>query len=277
MKKYLTNTLILIAFILAACTGEETPTESPDVLMTSAVGSMVASFFGTQTAMYTPPPPTSISTNTPLSKPATLYPTATFGPTFTPTYIYYSPTPTAATGTVTPTGTLPTPTVNSASLAVGCNNLAFIRDVNIPAGTVFEKSQVFTKTWKVQNTGTCNWAGQYILVSAGGDTLGGEPVKTGKAVPVWSWSELSIELQAPKTPGKYTSYWRLSDGKSMFGATLAVSILVQDVIPTATTVPPTATPSPTTGPTATPTSTLAPTQTPTPTPTFTQTPSPTPT
>jgi hypothetical protein len=272
MKKYLFSTLILIVFILVACTGTETPTQSADVLMTSAVGSMVASFFGTQTAMYTPPSPTFIPTNTPLPTPVLKYPTPTFGPTFTPTRVYFSATP----GTITPTGTLPTPTVNSASLAVGCNNLAFIRDVNIPADTVFEKNQVFTKTWKVQNTGTCNWTLLYTLVSAGGDTLGGEATRISTPVRIGNWSEVSVELQAPNKPGKYTGYWRLSSGQGKFGASLAVSIVVQDVVPTA--VPATATLSPTPAPTATPTPTptpIPPTQTPTETPT--QTPNPTPT
>jgi hypothetical protein len=229
MKKYAISILIL-AFIvvgLASCAGTETATEDPEVLMTSAVGSMVASFFGTQTAMYTPPPPTSAATNTPLPSPTIIFPTATLVPTLTPIYIYYTATPTLGTTTVTPTGTLPTPTVNGSLLAVGCNNLAFIRDVNIPSGTSFEVNQVFTKTWKVQNTGTCDWKSQYVLVSAGGDTLGGETTKTGRAVPIWSWSEVSVELQAPKTPGTYTSYWRISDGKSAFGATLGVTIVVK--------------------------------------------------
>jgi len=237
MKKYLTSILIvlLIASILAACSGEAAPTENPEALMTSAVGSMVASFFGTQTAMYTPPAPTATPTLTRLPSPTIIYPTATFGSTPTPTYLYYSATP----GTITPTGTQPTPTVNSASLAVGCNNLAFIRDVNIPSGTVFGKNEVFTKTWKVQNNGTCPWMYQYSLVPAGGNSLGGETLRIQKTVAVWSWSELSVELQAPKTPGTYTSYWRLSNGQSMFGATLAVTIVVKDVAPTAV---PTATP-----------------------------------
>jgi hypothetical protein len=242
MKKYITSTLILIVFILAACTGEQTPTQNPDALMTSAVGSMVASFFGTQTAMYTPPAPTSTATMTFIPSPTIIYPTATLAPTLTPTYIYYSATP----GSITPTGTLPTPTVNSASLAVGCNNLALVRDVNVPAGTIFEKNHVFTKTWKVENTGTCDWMYQYSLVPSGGDGLGGETTRIQKVVSVGNWSELTVELQAPKTPGTYTGYWRLSNGQSAFGATMTVSIVVRDVAPTAapdTAVPTTAVPS----------------------------------
>ena len=256
MKKYITSILIviLIVFILTACTGEAPPTEGADVLMTSVVGTMVASFQDTQTAMYTPPVPTSTATYTPVPSPTIIYPTTTLGPTLTPTFIYYSATPTS--GTITPTGTLPTPTVNSASLAVGCNNLAFIRDVSVPAGTVFEKGREFTKTWKVQNTGTCDWMYQYTLVPLGEETFGGVNTKIQKRVPVWSWSEITVDLQAPKKPGTYTSYWRLSNGQSLFGETLAVSFVVKDVLPTA--VPPTATLPPTTAPTETPSPTNTP-------------------
>lgn len=261
MKKNITLIIILFAVILTACEGTEVPEENADVLMTSAVGSMVASFFGTQTAMFTPPASASAFTATiqPLASSTVIYPTTTLVPLSTATFIYYSATPTA--GTITPTGTQPTPTVNSAALAVGCNNLAFIRDVNIPAGTVIEKNQVFTKTWKVQNIGTCNWLSQYTLVSAGGDTLGGENLITQKPVLIGNWSELSVELQAPNAAGTYTGYWRLSNNQSMFGATLAVSIVVKDA---ATDVPATATLSPTTTPTLTYTPTLMSTPTPTP-------------
>jgi hypothetical protein len=239
MKKYISSMLafLLIAFVVVACTGTEVPEQTDEGLMTSAVGSMVASFFGTQTAMYTPPSPTTLPTNTFLPTPTIQFPTATLGATQTATYIYYSPTP----GTITPTGTLPTPTVNSASLAVGCNNLAFVRDVTVPAGTVLKPNQDFVKTWKVENIGTCDWMYQYIVVPAGGDTLGGKSTKIQKLVKVGNWTDLSVGMTAPNKPGKYTGYWRLSNGTSAFGATLTVSFTVS-ANPTDTPVPPTETP-----------------------------------
>jgi len=238
MKKYLTSILvaILLVSILTACVGEEVPTEDPDAFMTSVVGTMVSSFFSTQTAMYTPPAPTAtaaIATIAPLPTATVVYPTATFALILTPTFIFYSATP----ATITPTGTLATMTVDASSLAVGCDNLAFIRDVNIPSGTVIEREQDFTKTWKVQNTGTCDWMYQYSLVPSGGDDLGGGATKIQKTVTVWDWSELSVSLQAPKKPGTYTSYWRLSNGQTAFGATLAISIVVSDGSAASTPVP----------------------------------------
>jgi len=233
MKKQLTSLLIIILImsILTACTGAETPTQDPNALMTSVVGTMVGAFFATQTAMYSPPAPLPTATIMVLPSSTIIYPTATLPPTLTPTYLYFSPTP--GIGTITPTGTLSTATVDGGALAVGCNNLAFIRDVTIPAGTVIEKGQDFKKTWKVQNTGTCDWMYQYSLIPVGGDSLGGDITKIQKVVSVWDWSELSLQLEAPKKPGTYVSYWRLSNGQSEFGATLTVSVVVADVAPTA--------------------------------------------
>jgi hypothetical protein len=265
MKKHQTTTLIILIFalLLTACTGEQANEENPEILMTSAVGTMVASFFETQTAAHTPSVPTASPPPTlaPLSSPTLVLSTATLGPTPTPT-LYYSPTP----GTVTPTGTLATVTVNPASLAYGCNNLAFVRDVNIPSGTVMQPGEFFTKTWKVENTGTCDWAYNYVLIFTSGNNLSGETNRIQKKVAVGGWSELSVAMAAPEEPGTYTSSWRFSDGTNMFGSTLSVSIVVKS--PTATPIPATSTPTPapTNTPTPTPT-TAAPTDTPTPTPT----------
>jgi hypothetical protein len=159
---------------------------------------------------------------------------------------------------------LATATVNPSLLAVGCNNLAFIRDVTIPAGTVIKKNQDFTKTWKVQNTGTCNWMYQYGLVLLSGDRYGGKDTKIQRLVTVNDWSEVSVNMTAPNKPGKYTNYWRMTDLNGvMFGATLSVSFVVAE--------PPTQTAAPTITKTSAPVPTFTNTSPP-PAPTFTNTP-----
>ncbi|MBC7877693.1 MAG: hypothetical protein H7Y59_11040 [Anaerolineales bacterium] len=254
--------------MLVSCAGQA-PTEEVNVIMTDAINTMVVSFFETQTALVTPVTATSTVTQTPFPT-VTLFPSATS--LVSPTFIYYTATLGSLTpGTPTVTGTPPTATVNPGALAVGCNNLAFIRDVTIPAGTVIVKNKGFTKTWKVQNTGTCNWMYQYGLVLLSGDRYGGKDIKIQKLVTVDDWSELSIHMTAPKKAGTYTSYWRMTnlDG-IMFGATLVVSFVVVDSatstsVPTATsTITNTVAPAPTSSFTFTPVPTN--TETPTPTP-----------
>lgn len=245
MKVIVSLSLILV--FLASCGGESEPQGMDvDALLTAAVGTMAASIFETQTAMVTPETPTGTSAMTPLPT-FTPFPSGT-PQLATPTFIFYTATlGTLTPGTPTATGTQPTATVNPALLASGCNNLAFIRDVNMPSGTVLQKEEGFTKTWKVQNTGTCNWMYQYRLVLLSGDAAGAESGYIGKQVAVWSWAEVSVSGTAPKKPGTYTSYWRMADGAGrMFGATLTLSFVVAQ--PTA--VPPTPVP---------PTNTLIPT------------------
>ena len=220
---------LLVSVLAVSCGGTEEPVvEDVDALVTAGVGTMVASFFETQTAAVTPATITPVATLTPLPT-FTLYPTSTPLPLPSPTIIFYTATfsiPTSGIPTVT--GTLPTATVNSAALANGCNNLAFIRDVNLPAGTVVGKEEQITKTWKVQNIGTCEWKFQYRLAFLSGDDLRASGDYIRKQVAVWDWSEVSISFTSPSKPGTYTSYWRMVDGDGkMFGTTLVVSFVIQ--------------------------------------------------
>lgn len=220
---------LLVSVFAVSCGGTEEPVvEDVDALVTAGVGTMVASFFETQTAAVTPATITPVATLTPLPT-FTLYPTSTPLPLPSPTIIFYTATfsiPTSGIPTVT--GTLPTATVNSAALANGCNNLAFIRDVNLPAGTVVGKEEEITKTWKVQNIGTCEWKFQYRLAFLSGDDLRASGDYIRKQVAVWDWSEVSISFTSPSKPGTYTSYWRMVDGDGkMFGTTLVVSFVIQ--------------------------------------------------
>jgi hypothetical protein len=136
-------------------------------------------------------------------------------------------TPVVILGSPTPTGTQYTPTPNPSTLGYGCNNLALIRDVTIPAGTVFKPGEKFTKTWQVSNTGTCDWVYLYRLVFVSGDKMSGGPSTLGRVIPPGDWRQLSVDLKAPSTPGTYTGYWRFGDQSgNVFGSTLGVSIVV---------------------------------------------------
>ena len=255
-RKFLTPLLILFMLLTACGSGLATSTPvDPNSISTSLVGTLVASLFQTQTAQVplnptsTPMPPTPINT--------LVYPTLNLQ---TPTIIYYYPT----LGTITPvftpsvTGTVFTPTVDPNSLASGCNNMAFVRDVTVPSGMVFAPKQDFVKTWKVANIGTCKWQYQYEILLLSGNAFNAKTTKLNNVVDVGNWTEISIGMGAPKNPGDYTSYWRMADPNgNMFGATLVVSFTVSTT-PTDTPVPPTQT--------TVPTSTLSPTPTDTPTP-----------
>jgi hypothetical protein len=215
--------LLFAATLLAACAPQvaESPTVDVNAVMTQGVGTFVAQFFQTQTAMYTPPTPTPLNTPTPIpsSTPLSLpSPSATYA--FFATSVVYP--------SATPTGTYYTPTVNPSTLAYGCNNLGLINDLAPAAGTIFKPDDTFTKSWQVANTGTCDWTLAYKLVFVSGDRMDGTSSRPRNVIPPSKWTQLGINLTAPSREGTYTGYWQLSDGGGHgFGALLKVSIVVK--------------------------------------------------
>jgi hypothetical protein len=243
--------VIILSILLTAC-GSGVATSTPvdaNSISTALVGTLVASLFQTQTALVPPSPISTVVPPTPLN--TLVLPTIIFQ---TPTLYYVPPLVTTTPYNLSPTvtGTLPTLTVDANSLAYGCNNLAFIRDVTIPSGTVLNPNQDFVKTWKVANTGTCKWMFQYQLKLLSGNAFNAKTTKLLSVVDPGHWAELSVGMGTPKNPGNYTSYWRMADANgNMFGASLAVSFTVAR--PSPTNVPATNTGIPTSAPTETPT------------------------
>jgi hypothetical protein len=220
---------VLFILLLSACGNAAVPAELPaEVLLTEGVNTLVASYFETQTAMAPVPTASLPATNTPFPSP-TFQPLLPTTPLVTPTYTFIYYTATSGTLTVTATGTQYTPTVDPKSLAYGCNNLAFITDVNYPSGTVVQPRDNITKTWKVQNTGTCNWQYVFRLTQIGGTDFDAPSVNLGKVVTVNDWANVSINLDVPRKAGTYSAYWRMEDGDGhLFGSTLGITITVRD-------------------------------------------------
>lgn len=261
--------LLLLSTLLAACGGTTAEGESTldvNAILTAGVGTLAASIFQTQTALVPQGTETSSPTANPTASPLTL---PTLGPSATQGFVFV---PVVGTSSLLPTatGTLRTPTPNPSTLAFGCNNLLLIRDETIPAGIVLRPQESFTKIWKVENNGTCNWALQYRLALFGGERMDAFPSGLGRVIEPARWTQLSLVLTAPRQPGTYIGYWRLGNqAGNMFGSTLTVSIVVGTPTntpqPTETfsPVPPTVTPSETLPPTATETPTNTPIITPT--------------
>jgi hypothetical protein len=259
MLKHIFQITILVAigaFLLSACSlggGNETPTPtmmSVDEIFTAAAQTVIAQI--TQQAPITQP--TSIFTDTPL----------VITPSITPL----------------PSRTLPPPT------ATNCANSRYVADVTIPDGTQLPVGQEFTKTWSVQNTGTCTWTTSFRLAFSYGEAMGGQSVAFANLVSPGETVNISVNLKVPNKSGKLTGVWMLVDNRGQhFGELLTVVINVGALSPTATgsvTGTPTLTPIPggsttptstatyTPASTATPTNTSAPTDTSTYTPTATQ-------
>lgn len=83
-------------------------------------------------------------------------------------------------------------------------------DVSIPDDTEMQPGQDFTKTWRLQNAGTCAWDQGYSLVWFYGERLGApESLPLSGSVGPGETVDISVDMQAPQAPGSYISYWKL--------------------------------------------------------------------
>jgi hypothetical protein len=236
---YIAISVIVSAFVLSACgsaVGKPTPTSTPlsvEAISTAAAQTVIAQF--TQQALTTQP-------------------TAVFTDILV----------------VTATSTLPQPTITLAHpTAANCANSIYISDVTIPDGTQLPVNQEFTKTWRVQNTGTCAWTTSFKLAFSYGEAMGGQTVSLTNSIATGQQVDISVNLTVPNKTGKLTGVWVLLDNKGQhFGDLLTVVINVGALSPTPTgslTATPTQTLTPSVGSTSTPTSTKTPVPTNTPT------------
>jgi hypothetical protein len=194
--------IMLAALALSACGGnaaQGTPTAA--AIRTQAVGTFAAGLTQTQLAL---------PTNTPTETP-TLAPSATA---------------TSATPLASATSSVPT---------TFCYGMVLVTDVTIPDGTVMTPGQTFTKTWRVQNTGTCNWDAGFKFVFAVGDSMSGKPFVLTTSVAPAQTLDISIAMIAPTKTGEVTGHWRLSTAANvLFGADVYVKIVVTAATATAT-------------------------------------------
>ena len=197
--------VLLIVLVLTACSGgapatgiaTETPVDV-NALQTAVVQTVVANITQTAAAI-----------------------TSTQAPTETLT-----PIPAAPTGTASPTPTL-TPTLALSPTAALCDNSAFVSDASVLDNTQMTAGQIFIKSWKVKNTGSCSWSTGYQIIHAYGEKLGSLPTALSTEVLPGGEAEISINLKAPLKTGTYGGYFRLANNNGIpFGTVLTVIIVI---------------------------------------------------
>ena len=126
----------------------------------------------------------------------------------------------------------------------------YVADVTIPDNTPFLPNTAFVKTWRIQNTGSCDWEAGTKLAYVSGDPLGGPPAVDLPPAAVGTSVDVTVNFTSPGTPGTYRSNWQAQrpDG-TKFGQQYYVQIVVPEptALPTNTPLP-TATSLPTTNP-----------------------------
>ncbi len=144
-----------------------------------------------------------------------------------------SPTPTLFLPSVTPVPATRTPVPTAISY---CDWAMFIKDVSIPDGTELSPGEVFTKTWRLQNRGTCTWTHDYDVVFYGGAQMSGAAMQVPGYVVPGQTVDVAVTFTAPSAPGHYTGYWLLRNSTGgLFGTgvhadeTFYVDIYVKDL------------------------------------------------
>lgn len=171
MNKKIFSLFLLSAISISACGGRETLT-------------------ATVTPQETP-----IATLVPATEPPTV--TNTPAPTLPP----------ENTPTLAPTATLAPP-----ENAEDCKNSGkFISDVTIPDNSEINTGTTFTKTWRVQNTGTCIWWKGYSVAHYSEGSFGAPEKSPLPRTNPGENADVSVDLVAPSTPGFYQGYFVLQN------------------------------------------------------------------
>jgi hypothetical protein len=137
-------------------------------------------------------------------------------PSPTPTLVIPTATAVPATSTSIPATNTPPPTATAVTY---CDWVMFIKDVNFPDGTEVGPGEVFTKTWRLQNRGTCTWTSDYYLVFTGGDSMGSTTaIRLPGRVAPGQTVDVSVTLTAPNSKGRQVGYWMLRNPSgALFG------------------------------------------------------------
>ncbi len=133
-------------------------------------------------------------------------------------------------------GTAPTAT---ATPTPGCTfAAAYVADVTVPDNTAFLPNTPFVKTWRMRNSGTCDWEPGSLFVYVSGDPLGGPASVPLPAAAVDTSVDVNIDFISPNTPDTYRSNWQAQSPAGVrFGGQFYVQIVVPDPTPTPTHTP----------------------------------------
>src|SRR5687767_7421404 len=145
-----------------------------------------------------------VSGETPTSAPV-LFVTSTLPPT-KPGLTLPTQVPPTASPTLNPSDPTPTPSCRDSAV--------FVEDVTVPDNTRIEAGEEFTKTWKLQNTGSCTWTG-YTIAFVSGDKMGASDEVAVPETEASAKVDVSIDLVAPAEDGAYSSNFELrnADGE----------------------------------------------------------------
>ena len=97
-----------------------------------------------------------------------------------------------------------------------CDAAEFVSDVSYPDGSNVSLGSAFTKTWRIQNVGTCTWTTAYSLVFVSGERFGAPAAISlpGNVAPGQT-IDLSVNLTAPNNNGRFRGDWKLRNASGV--------------------------------------------------------------
>lgn len=134
---------------------------------------------------------------------------------------------------ITPTSTAPAVIPTNPS---DCTDSAsFVADVTVPDNTPFSRDEVFVKTWRLKNNGTCAWTPAYSLVFANGEQMDAPASVPLAYTPPEATLDLSVDLVSPAQDGAFVGNFELrnAEGEPIpvdFGKYIWVSIVVGEAV-----------------------------------------------
>jgi len=85
-----------------------------------------------------------------------------------------------------------------------CLDASYVADVTVPDNQQFDNKEAFVKTWRVRNTGTCDWPEDTVIAFSEGSQMGApESVQVG-ALGSGAETDVSVDMEAPADAGRYS-------------------------------------------------------------------------
>lgn len=95
-----------------------------------------------------------------------------------------------------------------------CDDKALlVQEVNYPADTRVSAGEIITKTWRLQNVGTCSWSDSYRLVWSEGNVRTAETIELDDTIVPGEIADISAEVTIPQGFGRYRGAWWLQNGQ----------------------------------------------------------------
>jgi hypothetical protein len=119
--------------------------------------------------------------------------------------------------------------VRDVNAPVGRSLARYDDDVTVDDGSIMRPGERFRKTWRILNDGDTTWGDGYVLAFSSHMQMSGpESVPLPKIKP-GKLGDVSVDLIAPMTPGRYLSTWKPRDPQgNSFDFEMYADIVVQE-------------------------------------------------